>query len=88
MSTNRRELIELKAAASAGGIEWGESQKWYEGRLEGKFIVAPTDKAPMSGTTRTGPASVRPKLTVQVDGREYAIGKDRAVGVLFARVDP
>ena len=82
------ELGDLKAAASAKGFVWGESQNWYEGHLDGEFIVAWTDTAPMSDPKRRGPAYVRPELTFQVGGREYVIGKDRAFGVLFARVDP
>ena len=82
------ELEDLKAAAEASGFEWGESQNWYEGHIEGEFIVAPTDTAPMSDPMREGPASVRPELAVQVGDREYAIGKDPIFGVLFARVDP
>ncbi len=82
------ELGDLKAAASAKGFVWGESQTWYEGYLDGEFIVAWTDTGTVSDPKRRGPAYVRPELTFQVGGREYVIGKDRASGVLFARVDP
>ncbi len=68
------ELGALKAAASAKGY--------------GEFIVAWTDTAPMSDPKRSGPAYVRPELTFEVGGRKYAVGKDRAFGVLFAPVDP
>ena len=87
MSTSTTELIELKAAAKAVSFEWRDSQGWYEGRLEGEFILAPTDKAPLTDSTRKVPFIVRPTHTFEVDGREYAIGKDPAFGVAFARVD-
>ena len=77
----------LKAAALDKGFEWGESQKWYEGHLDGEIMVAWTDTAPMSDPMRTGPARVRREnLTIEVDGRKYAVGKDPAFGVLFAPV--
>ena len=74
------ELEDLKAAALAEGFVWGESQNSYKGHLEGEFIVAWTDTAPMSDPKRRGPAYVRPELTCEVGDREYAIGKDRAFG--------
>ena len=80
------ELEELRAAALAEDFEWGES-RWYEGHLEGEFIVARTDRGTVSDSMREGPAHVRSKWTCEVDGRKYAVGKDRAFGVLFARVD-
>ncbi len=82
------ELGDLKVAALAKGFVWRESQNWYEGHLEGEIIVAPTDRAPLSDSTRQGPASVRPTHTAQVDDQEYAIGKDPTFGVLFARIEP
>ncbi len=57
------ELRDLKAEASAKGFEWDESRNWYEGYLDGEFIVAWTDTAPMSDPKRSGPAYVRPELT-------------------------
>ena len=80
------ELEELKAAALAEDFEWDES-RWYEGHLEGEFIVAQTDRAPLTDSTHEGLAHVRPTHTVQVGDQKYAIGKDRTFGVVFARVD-
>ena len=56
MGTSPSDLFELRAAASARGFEWLESQNWYEGRLEGEFVVAQTDTAPITDPTR-GPCS-------------------------------
>ena len=84
--TSRGELEEVKEAALAKGFEWAESQNWYEGHLEGEFIVARTDTGTLSDSMRVGPANVRLTHTVQVGDRQYVIGKDRAFGVLFARV--
>ena len=83
----KSEFEEQKAAASAEGFEWRDSQDWYEGRLEGEFIVAPTDKAPRTDSTRKLPFIVRPTHAFEVNGREYAIGKDPTFGVAFARID-
>ncbi len=88
MSTSRNELEALKAAALAKDFEWGESQKWYEGHLEGEIIVARTDTGTVPDSMREGPAHVRRMLTVEVGDRKYAIGKDSAFGVLFAPLDP
>jgi len=83
------ELEHLKAAALAEDFEWGESEsRWYEGHLEGEFIVAQTDRAPLTDSTHEGLAHVRPTHTVQVGDHKYAIGKDRTFGVLFAHIDP
>ena len=87
MSTSTTELIELKAAAKAVGFEWRDSENWYEGRLDGEFIVAPKDKAPRTDSTHKVPFIVRPTHIFGVDGREYAVGKDPDFGVAFARVD-
>ena len=69
-------------------FEWLEAQKWYDGHFDGEFVVAQTDTAPMSDPMHKGPVRIRPDLTVQVGGCEYAIGKDPIFGVLFAPVDP
>ncbi len=88
MSTSRNELEALKAAALAKGFEWGESQKWYEGHLEGEIIVARTDTGTLSDSTREGPVSLRREFTFEVGDREYAVVHDPAFGVLFAPIDP
>ena len=80
---SKNELGTLKAAALAEGFEWGESQEWYEGQLEGECIVV---TVPITDPTHKRAVLVVSTHTVQVHDRKYAMGKDGDFGVLFARV--
>ena len=84
---SRNELEALKAVARARGLEWGD-QNWYEGHLDGEFIVAQTDTGTVSDSTREGLVRLRREFTFELGGREYAVVQDSAFGVLFAPVDP
>ena len=51
-----------------GDKPWRDYQGWYDGRLEGEFIVARTDTGTVLNPMGEGPVRLRLQETVEVDG--------------------
>ena len=57
------ELEALKAAASARGFEWGESQNLYEGHLKGEFMPSVTGSLPRHDSVISDPSTAGSRRT-------------------------